>query len=126
MDKKKFRNDFILIMSLLLAAITALTLVLTLRKKENLIATVYVQSQVVETIDLSKKEEKDYYIEGLKGTVHIHTHDGAIAIVESNCPHQDCVKQGYVKETNHPIICAYNAVYIIITGGTPLNDVEVG
>ena len=125
MDKKKFRNDFILIVSLLVAAVTALTLVLVLRKKSNLIATVYVQSQVVETIDLSKKEEKDYYVEGLKGTVHIHTHDGGIAIVESNCPHQDCVKTGYVYETNHPIICAYNAVYIIITGGAPLKDVEV-
>ena len=47
---------------------------------------------------------------------HIHTHDGAIAVLESNCPHQDCVHMGYVSETNHPIICAYNQVYIVIEG----------
>lgn len=125
MEKKKFRNDFILILSLLLVATIALSLVLIFRKKSNLIANVYVQNNIVETIDLSKKEDKHYYVDGLKGKVHIHTHDGAIAILESNCPHQDCVKQGYVSETNHPIICAYNAVYIIINGQS-INDVELG
>ena len=126
MDKTKFRNDFILIISLLVTAIVALSVVLILRKKNNLVASVYVQNEIVETIDLSKKEEKDYYVEGLHGTVYIHTHDGAIAIVESNCPHQDCVKTGYVSTSNRPIICAYNAVYITISGGTATNDVEAG
>ena len=125
MDKKTFRNDFILIISLLLSAVVALSVILILRKKDNLIATISVQNHVVETIDLSKKEDADYYIDGLKGTLHVHTHDGAIAIVESNCPHQDCVKMGYVNETNHPIICAYNATYIVINGQTSNNDVEI-
>ena len=78
----------------------------------------------METIDLSKKEENDYLVHGLYGDVHVHTHDGAIAIVKSNCPHQDCVKMGYVKESGRPIICAYNAVYITIDGKT-INDVEI-
>lgn len=125
MDKKAFRNDFILIISLLLSAVVALSVILILRKKDNLIATISVQNHVVETIDLSKKEDADYYIDGLKGKLHVHTHDGAIAVVESNCPHQDCVKMGYVNETNHPIICAYNATYIVINGQTSNNDVEI-
>ena len=57
-----------------------------------------------------------YYIDGVHNQVHINVKDGAIAIVESGCPHQDCVHTGYVKESNRPIICAYNAVYIIIEG----------
>lgn len=124
MDKKTLRNDLILIISLLVVAVLSLVLVLCLRTKKNLIAKVYVQNEVVETIDLSKKEENDYYVQGLKGIVHIHTKDGGIAIVESNCPHQDCVNMGYVYETNRPIICAYNAVYIIIEGQA-INDVEI-
>ena len=124
MDKKVLRNDLILIGSLLVLAVISLVLVLTLKTKKNLVAKVYIQNEVVEVIDLSKKEEKDYYVQGLKGTVHIHTKNGGIAIVESNCPHQDCVNMGYVYETNRPIICAYNAVYIIIEGKANF-DVEI-
>ena len=125
MEKKSLRNDIILIVSLLLFAVITLIVVLTTRVKTNLVAKVYVQDQIVETIDLSKKEDADYIVNGLKGQVHIHTHDGGIAITESNCPHQDCVHMGYVKETNRPIICAYNAVYVIIVG-QPIYDVEIG
>lgn len=125
MNKKKVRNDIILIASLLLVAVITLIVVLTTRVRTNLVAKVYVQDQIVETIDLSKKEEQDFYVDGLKGKVHIHVHDGAIAVIESNCPHQDCVHMGYIKETNRPIICAYNAVYIIIEGQV-VNDAEIG
>ena len=76
MDKKTLRNDIILIALLLLVMVIALVIVLATRQKDNLVATVSVQNEVVETIDLSKKEETDYYIEGLHGTVHIHTKDG--------------------------------------------------
>ena len=124
MDKKKLRNDIILIGSVLIAAITALIIVLATRKKDNLIATVSVQNQVVETIDLSKEKDSHYYIDGLHGKVHVHAYEGAIAIIESDCPHQDCVNMGYVKETNRPIICAYNAVYIVINGQAQ-NDVVI-
>ena len=126
MDKKTLRNDIILVVSLLLVAVVSLVVVLCTRVRTNLIATISVQNEVVETIDLSKVGDEDFYIDGLKGKLHIHTHDGKIAVLESNCPHQDCVKMGYVGETNHPIICAYNATYIVIEGGEPLNDVEIG
>ena len=125
MDKKKLRNDLILVGSLLLVAISALIMINVISKNKNtsnLIATVSVQNTVVEVIDLSKREDKHYYVEGLHGQVHIHTKDGAIAILESNCPHQDCVHMGYVSDTSHPIICAYNAVYITI--GVSPNDVD--
>ena len=125
MDKKLLRNDLIVIGSLLLVAILSLVFVFAFRTKKNLVATIYVQNHVVETIDLSKKEEKDYLIHGINGDLHVHTHDGAIAVLSSNCPHQDCVKMGYVNETNRPIICAYNAVCISISGGSSANDVEI-
>ena len=125
MDKKKLRNDLILILSLLVIAVVSLVVVNVNANRTNLLATISVQNNVVEKVDLSRNEEKDFYIKGLKGEVHVHTKAGAIAIIESNCPHQDCVKMGYVKESNHPIICAYNAVYIVIDGQSNY-DVEIG
>ena len=125
MDKKKIRNDIILVLSLLIVAVVSLVIVNVNANRTNLVATISVQNDVVEKVDLSRNEEKDFYIKGLKGEVHVHSKDGAIAIIESNCPHQDCVKMGYVSESNHPIICAYNAVYIVIEG-TSNYDTELG
>ena len=124
MDKKKLRNDIILIASLLLVAIISLIVILSTRTKAHLTAKVYVQNDIVETIDLSKKEEKDYTVHGLNGDLTIHTRNGEICVSKSNCPHQDCVKMGYVGTSNRPIICAYNAVYIVIEGHAEY-DVEI-
>lgn len=116
MDKKTLRNDIILVASLLLVAIISLILVISSRQTNKVYANVYVQNEVVLSIDLSKKEEKDYTVHGIKGELTIHTHDGAICVSHSNCPHQDCVKMGYVSVSNKPIICAYNQTYILIEG----------
>ena len=124
MDKKTLRTDIILVVSLLLVAIISLIVVLSTRTRTNLIAKVYVQNDIVETIDLSKKEEKDYTVHGLNGDLTIHTRDGKICVLKSNCPHQDCVKMGYIGSSNRPIICAYNAVYIVIEGNAEY-DVEI-
>ncbi len=124
MDKKKLTNDIILIGSLLVLAIVSLVIILTTRNKSNLIATVRVQNQIVLKIDLNKDEGKDFVVDGINGQVRIHVKDGAIAVTESNCPHQDCVRTGYVNQTGKPIICAYNGVSITIEGNSS-NDIEV-
>ena len=119
MNKKTIRNDLILIGSLLLVTIISLVLVLSIRSsKDNRYANVYVQNEPSFAIDLSKKEEKDYPVYAFnseKVLLTIHANDkGAVAVIHSTCPHQDCVNMGYVSVTNKPIICAYHQVYIII------------
>lgn len=123
MDKKRLRNDIILIASLLIVAVVSLVCVLSTRRKDQF-AKVYCQNDLVLNIDLSKKENKDYEIQGLKGMMTIHTEDGYICVSKSSCPHQDCVRMGRVNVSNRPIICAYNAVYIVIAGQSEF-DVEV-
>lgn len=122
MDKKTLRNDIILVASLLLVAIISLVLVLSSRKRNIYTAKVYVQNELRLTIDL--KEDKEYLIEGTKGDLRVEVKNHAIAVIESNCPHQDCVKMGFVSTSNHPIICAYNATYIVIEGNAEF-DVEI-
>ena len=114
MDKKSLKNDLILIASLLLVAVISLVVILSTRTKDRLLAKVYVGDEIVEVIDLSKKEEKNYTVHGINGDLNLYTRDGSICVANSNCPHQDCVKMGFVSTTNKPIICAYNQVYIII------------
>lgn len=124
MDKKKLRNDLILITSILLAIAVSLLIIAINKKTTNLIAKVSVNNKVVQVIDLSDKSERDYVISGTKGNVRVHTHNGYIGVAESNCPHQDCVNMGYVNTTNRPIICAYNAVAIYIEGNSSY-DIEI-
>ena len=123
MDKKKLRNDIILIASLLVVAVVSLVCVLSTRRKDQY-AKVYCQNNLVLEIDLSEKETNDYEIEGLRGLMTIHTENGYICVSKSSCPHQDCVRMGKVNVSNKPIVCAYNAVYILIDGNS-IFDVEV-
>ena len=126
MDKTKLRNDLILVGSFLLVVVISIVILVVNRAKTHLIAKISVANQVVQTIDLDKKEDKYYEIQGVHGKVKVHTKNGAIAIVESNCPHKDCIYTGYVSEAGRPIICAYNQVVITIVGATTVNDVEIG
>ena len=116
--KKTLRNDLILIFSILAVVLIGLLTVLLTRKKGNLIVKVYVKNELVQTFDLSKVENSEYVIEGTNGNVKVLIKDHSIGVVESNCPHQDCVHTGFVSESNRPIICAYNQVYIIIEGSS--------
>ena len=122
MDKKALRNDIILVASLLLVAIISLVLVLSSRQRNITTAKVYVQNELQLTVDLAKNDE--YIIEGTKGNLTVETKNGAIRVKESNCPHQDCVKMGFVNTSNRPIICTYNATYIVIEGSATY-DVEI-
>ena len=122
MDKKVLRNDIILVASLLLVAIFSLVVVLSTRQKHITTAKVYVENELQLTVNLSKNEE--YIVHGKNGDLTVITKDGGIAVTKSNCPHQDCVNMGYVYTSNRPIICAYNATYIVIEGTSEF-DVEI-
>ena len=114
--KKTLRNDLILIGILLALILGGLLAVLLTRKKDNLIAKIYVQEQLIQEVDLNTEPDHDFVIQGAKGKLTISIKDHSIGVKEAECPHQDCVHMGYVKETNRPIICVYNQVYIIIEG----------
>ena len=116
--KKTLRNDLILIGILLALIIGGLLAVLLTRKKNNLVAKIYVQSQLIQEIDLNTEPNHDFVIQGAKGKLTISIIDHSIGVKEAECPHHDCVHMGYVAETNRPIICAYNQVYIIIEGNS--------
>ena len=124
--KKEVRNDLILIISLLVIICASLLAILLTRKKSNLVAKIYVKNELVETIDLTRSEDKEFEVNGAKGKLVISIKNHSIGVIEADCPHQDCVHTGYVSESNRPIICAYNQVTIVINGKTSsFSDVEL-
>ena len=123
--KKTLRNDLILIISLVVVLVGSLLAVLLTRKKNNLVAKIYVKDELVQTIDLNKQNNTEFIIHGAKGDLTVSIKDSSIAVIDADCPHQDCVHMGYVKESNRPIICAYNQVYIIIIEGNSNYDISI-
>ena len=123
--KKTLRNDIILIASLLAIIIGGLLAVLLTRKKNNLIAKIYVKDELRLSVDLKTSEDHEFEIEGTNGKLTVAIKDHAIGVIEADCPHQDCAQTGFVSETNRPIICAYNQVYIIIEGDSNY-DARIG
>lgn len=122
---KTLRNDLILIGSIILLIIGGLLAVFLTRKKDNLFAKIYVKNELIQEINLSTEKDHEFEIDGAKGKLTVSIEDHSIGVIEADCPHQDCVHVGYVKETNRPIICAYNQVYIIIEGDSSY-DVRIG
>lgn len=122
---KTLRNDLILIGSIILLIIGGLLAVFLTRKKDNLFAKIYVKNELVQEVNLSTEKDHEFEIDGAKGKLTVSIKDHSIGVIEADCPHQDCVHVGYVKETNRPIICAYNQVYIIIEGDSSY-DVRIG
>ena len=84
-----------------------------------------VKEALVQEVDLTTSKDQEFDIEGAKGKLTISIKDHAIGVIKAECPHQDCVHVGYVKETNRPIICASNQVYIVIEGDSSY-DVRIG
>ena len=123
MKNKKIRNDLILIISLLAVFAVILVVLYISRTSANLIANIYVQNHIVKRVNLNG-EDQEFKIEGTNGDLTVSVLDKKIAIIESSCPHKDCIQMGYIGETNRPIICAYNQVYIQIEGAL-VNDVEI-
>lgn len=95
--------------------------------RSNLTASIYFKADLLEKIDLDKENDQLRLLtyQGLHGEVKVAVKHNAVAIVKSNCPEQTCVKTGYVYVSNRSIVCAYNAIYVIVEGGDYSHDIEV-
>ena len=71
--------------------------------------------------------ENDARIE-VKGKYHniIEIRDGKAAIVESDCPGEDCVHSGWIRTAGRSIICLPNRVELRIVGVDSEVDFVVG
>lgn len=78
------------------------------------VAKVYVKDEEVLSIDLS--QDATYEVQGTNGEVIIEVKEGAVAVTQENSPHHLCSKQGYVDQTNVPIVCLPNETVVQIEG----------
>ncbi len=105
------KRDFILLGGIALL-IVAVTLGVTLTKKEGARVIVRVDGQQVATYALSDAGE--YPLNG--GTNILCIRDGKAFLTDANCPDHLCVKQGKIDQTGETITCLPNRLTVTVYG----------
>ena len=77
-------------------------------------AYVYYDNKLIETLDLSSDEIKQYTVKGYNGDVVIETSKNKVRVVEEESPRHLCSKQGWVTSSFEPIVCLPNKIIIKI------------
>jgi hypothetical protein len=112
---KKHFYDLVAVLSVLVVS-GACLIYYAIPKGGNLIARVYRERETIATYNLNDYgTETKIEIQGTKTKLLLGLRKNAIAILESGCPNQYCVHQGYVSDPSHPIVCTYNGIFIAIS-----------
>ena len=88
-------------------------------------AKIYLDSQLIESIDLSAVREP-YTIETKlgEGTNTIEIEQGRIRMATANCRDSSCLRQGWNSGSRTPIVCLPNRLIITVESSTDSNDID--
>ncbi|MCR5808500.1 MAG: NusG domain II-containing protein [Clostridiales bacterium] len=119
--KNRIRNDIILALALLLAAL-AVWGVVSLTRKTGEYAVVLINGEETARYPL----DKDAVVEIETEDGHVNTlviKDGEASVTFADCPDKLCVKQRAIKRTGETIICLPHKLVIRIEGGGGVDTV---
>jgi hypothetical protein len=108
------KSDLFIIASIIAVSVTAWILFNLLSVSEKTIAEIYVDSELIETIELNNAEDT-YFSLDIKPQVIFHiTAEGTISFVESDCPDKVCINAGKLSKPGHFAACLPNGVVLRI------------
>lgn len=108
------KSDLKLIVSILGITIIFLAIFSMIQKQEAKTAVIYYQNEVVQIIDLTQNEQREYIVEGANGPVVIEVNKGKIRVKQEESPLHICSKQGYISKNAEMIVCLPNKIIIQI------------
>lgn len=93
---------------------------------DNLNANIYYKGNLVQSYKLIEDYSVTEQVKDIDVTLIIDIKDCSIAIIESDCPGQNCIHFGYISKPYESIICAHNYVYILIEESSSTYDWVIG
>ena len=111
LNKKKIRNDVLLIVILLIAALSAFFIIESLRE-DGVSVRVTINGETVAKYSLSRDGE--YVLNG--GTNILVISNGEAYVKEASCPDGLCMNQGKISLSGQRIVCLPNRVMIEVIG----------
>jgi hypothetical protein len=111
------RTDFIIIAVILLISLISLGVYSLIAKDSHVYAQIYLESELIETIDLSEGADRHFSIDARPNVVFHLTADGKIRFEDSDCPDKVCINAGYLSISGQFAACLPNGVILKIIGG---------
>lgn len=108
------RSDFLIIVALLLLALGLNFLYQNLFNKADLVADIYYQNEILESIPLRKHQARVFYYEQDPNVIFELYDDGSIAFKSSDCPDQVCVHSGKLHSEHAFAACLPNEFLMVL------------
>ena len=97
---------------------------LLLRPKGGATAEIYLDGELVQTIQLDTLTEPVEIPVG-DGNI-VQAEKGRVRMLSADCPDQLCVHMGWTESPAKPIVCLPNRVTVVITGTDGESDAVIG
>ncbi|MCI1966842.1 MAG: NusG domain II-containing protein [Oscillospiraceae bacterium] len=108
------KTDFVILLVLLIVCVGGWLIYQKEYGSKAAVAEIYYESELVETIDLTKDVDRRFSIPQNQHVVFHQYSDGSICFEESDCPDQICVKSGRLKTIGQSAACLPNRIVLKI------------
>lgn len=115
------KTDFLILAVLLAVGIGGWMIYRTLASGKPAVAEIYYGSELVETVPLTKGQDRTFSIPQNEHVVFHLYPDGSICFAESDCPDQICVRTGRISLPGESAACLPNQIILKVVsadGGT--------
>ncbi|QAT49276.1 NusG domain II-containing protein [Caproiciproducens sp. NJN-50] len=124
------KTDFIILLVLLVVCSSGWLFYQKEYGSKAAVAEIYYESELVETVDLTKGIDRRFSIPQNKHVIFHQYGDGSICFEESNCPDKICIKSGRLKTVGQSAACLPNRIVLKIVardgGKTDGPDMVIG
>lgn len=117
------KGDVLAVAGVLLLALLVFLLFLPKGNSPAAFAEIYQNGKLIKTVSLT--EEQEFTVTGEYSNV-IAVRDGKIAVINSDCPGEDCVDCGWVHTTGRSVVCLPNGLEIRVVARNSDVDFVVG
>ena len=117
------RTDFIIIAVILFVSLASLGIYTLTTGDSHVYAEIYLESELIMTVDLSEGIDRHFSIEARPAVVFHQTADGTIRFESSDCPDKVCINAGALSIPGQFAACLPNGVILKIVGGDKNKDI---
>jgi len=108
---------WIVIVAVLAVVSVAAALLLWFAPAAGTVANVYVDGELVYSVDLgSVTEAYQYVVKTPYGANTLAVERGRIRVLDTDCAGHDCMRQGWISRAGNPIVCIPHHLVVQISG----------